>query len=98
VPKVGDYISVTRLDIREPLSEDYIVRQVWWRLHHPGGTEAVGDLTEIMVECDIACGPYSTLEWQERVKFERDRGSKVESFDVARITVGLGNYRPDGDQ
>jgi hypothetical protein len=30
IPRIGDYISIRRLDQREPFGEDVIVRHVWW--------------------------------------------------------------------
>jgi len=95
VPKVGNYISVSKLDVREPLGEDYIVRKIWWRLRGAGDAEGVGTLIEIFVECDIACGPYATREWQQIVRSERSRGVSVEDFEVSRNIVGLGNNLPD---
>lgn len=95
ISKVGDYISLTRLDTRQPLSEDYVVRHIWWRLHHAGDSESVGGVTEIFVECDTACGPYATQAWQRRVAVARQRGIDIENFDVARITIGLGNDLSD---
>jgi hypothetical protein len=95
IPRVGDYISVTRIDVREPLSEDYIVRKIWWRLHHRGDADDEGGVSEIFVECDTACGPYATREWQQRVAQARAREVNVENFEVARVTTGLGNDLSD---
>lgn len=93
VPGVGDYVSVSSLDLREPLSEDYIVRRVWWRLRRADETndESVGIFSEVFVECDVSVGPYATASWQRMVAALRKSGIQIEPFDVARITVGLGN-------
>lgn len=96
LPRPGDYISINRPDHRQPYSEDAIVRHVWWRLHHPDtrafgaeGTEMVGELTEIMVECDIAIGPYATDQWRKSY-------SEAEKFDVARFSVTEGELEKIG--
>jgi hypothetical protein len=93
VPNVGDYISLSSLDVREPLSEDCIVRHVWWRLKRGAdGPDSVGSTIETLVECDVAIGPYASKAWQERVRLVRSWGIPIEVFDVARITAFLGNY------
>lgn len=90
VPRVGEYISIQRPDVRAPLGEDLIVRRVWWRLAHPatgGGpheNESIGRVTEIIVECDTALGPYASEAWGQRVQAARVRGVEVEEFDVDR--------------
>lgn len=92
LPRPGDYISVTRPDEPEPYSEDFVVRAVWWRLHHPE-TEAVtskpktGGLREIFVECEIAVGPYASDRWRKSVDHARVRGVSVEEFPIARFSV-----------
>jgi hypothetical protein len=94
VPAIGSYISIGNPDLREPRSEDLIVRHVWWRLFHPGTrslrnndeddeTESVGKLTEIFVECDKAIGPYASEHWR---KWYAGR-SGVEAFNVSRLPL-----------
>jgi hypothetical protein len=93
VPKVGSYISISRPDAPEPYSEDLIVRQVWWRLHHPetaattSGEPKAGRLTEIMVECDPAIGPYALDRWRDMLERARGRGVEVEEFEITRFSV-----------
>jgi hypothetical protein len=92
VPAIGSYISINRPDVMVPLGEDLIVKQVWWRLFHPvTGAHAddkeedrAGSLIEIMVECDIAIGPYASESW--RKSYEGRPG--VVEFEVERA------YRP----
>jgi hypothetical protein len=91
IPKPGDYISVSELDLRDPLSSDFIVRHVWWRLRRADDPEGVGSTTEIMVEADIAVGPYASRHWQQRAQHIRSLGIPIENFEVSRITLGLGN-------
>lgn len=91
VPPIGSYISITRPD-SELHSEDLVVRKVWWRLHTPEeglGTEEpkVGRLTEIMVECDAAIGPYSRDRWRDGLEAARARGVDVETFELERFSV-----------
>lgn len=85
VPRIGDYISIRRLDEREPFGQDLIVRQVWWRLLHPDThgyptTERAGDLVEIRVECDPALGPYPSDRWRKSLADV----DGVEEFKIAR--------------
>lgn len=89
VPRIGDYISIRRLDQREPYGEDVIVRQVWWRLRHPethgfqsSEKQAVGELVEIFVECDPALSPYSSESWRKSLSHVPPEN--VEKFKVAR--------------
>jgi hypothetical protein len=97
VPTIGSYISINRPDERDPIGEDLIVRQVWWRLFHPitAGSaseqeyERAGSLKEIMIECDPAIGPYSSRSWR-RVN-EGKPG--VEEFQVSRYSF----LPPDGE-
>jgi hypothetical protein len=90
VPKPGSYISIQRPDKPEPYGEDLIVRQVWWRLNHPEtagfGSEPpkVGKLTEIMVECEQAIGPYSSDNWRDTLMGKRAR----QEIDAARELIG----------
>jgi hypothetical protein len=88
VPRIGDYISIRRLDQREPHGQDVTVRRVWWRLHHPEthgsrsseDEPSVGEVVEIFVECDPALSPYSSESW--RTRWANHPG--VETFNVAR--------------
>jgi len=87
VPQIGAYLSIHRPDTPEPFGEDMVVRQVWWRLHHPetaGATMApgkVGSVVEIFVECEPAIGPYSSERWRKSV--ER-HGCPAATLDVVR--------------
>lgn len=87
IPKVGDYISIRRIDVREPLGEDIIVRHVWWRLNHTGEPLSSGGVTEIFVECDKAIGPYSTNSWKSFLEAKVRGGAEVEVFDVDRMPM-----------
>ena len=89
IPRIGEYISIRRLDQREPFGEDVRIRHVWWRLHHPetngfasSDKPAIGKLVEIFVECDPALSPYSCDSW--RRSLESARSGTVEEFNVAR--------------
>ena len=102
IPAVGAYVSITRPDTPEPYSEDVIVRQVWWRLHHPETGTAissdkaqVGKVVEIFVECDIAEGPYASDDWRAVAQSARERGHEVSSFDVERFCVRQNELRSD---
>lgn len=91
VPAVGAYISITRPDSKLH-SEDLVVRKVWWRLHTPEeglgtGEPKVGRLTEVMVECDAAVGPYSRDRWRDGLEAARSRGIEVETFEIERFSV-----------
>lgn len=91
VPAVGSYISINFPDAPEPYGEDLIVRRVWWRLRHSDtkgrGTSGVGGLTEVLVECDQALGPWSTDRWRDQLEQARANGAKVEDFDVKRLSI-----------
>lgn len=87
VPKVGDYISVTRPD-DAPWTEDYIVRKVWWQLDYPHtGGYSTGDErgkpTEIVVIVEQAIGPQSADRWRDGLERQRENGREVEEFEVA---------------
>lgn len=92
VPAVGSYISIFRPDSTH--SEDVIVRQVWWQLRHPelrssydASEEAkIGNVRDIMVECDQAIGPYARDRWRSSLEAARDRGIEVEQFNVGRTS------------
>lgn len=93
VPAVGSYISISRPDTPEPYSEDLVVRHVWWRLHHPEtgaavtGDVKVGSLTELIVECDPAIGPYALDRWRDALEAAEQRGVAVERFGVERLSI-----------
>ena len=84
VSAIGNYISIQRPDKQKPHGKDVIVRKIWWRLKHPetnpfgGETAKVGQLSEIMIECDPALGPYSSDKWRVLTEVTnregRDRG------------------------
>jgi len=101
IPRVGSYISVTRPDTPEPYSEeDLVVRLVWWRLHHPetravvsSESEKIGDVTEIIVECDPALGPWARDQWRNMMETAISRGVEVERFPVRRLTVRESDLR-----
>jgi hypothetical protein len=89
IPRIGEYISIRRLDTREPFGEDVIVRHVWWRLKHPethgfasSDKPTIGTLVEILVECDPALGPHSSESW--RRSLETAPPGVVEEFKVSR--------------
>jgi hypothetical protein len=95
IPRVGEYISIRRLDQREPFGEDLIVRHVWWRLHHPethgfasSDKPAIGKCVEIFVECDPALSPYSSDSWRRSLE-TADPGN-VEEFNVVRRVSLIG--------
>jgi hypothetical protein len=93
VPTVGSYISIHRPDKPEPHGEDLIVQQVWWRLKHPEtsgfGSEPskVGEVSEIIVECIQAIGPYSSDHWRDMLERRRAHGAEIPEFEVARLSV-----------
>jgi hypothetical protein len=92
LPRVGDYISIHRPDVRKPLGEDLIVRAVWWGLEHPethgfASGESKGTLRDLLIECDIAEGPYATEHWLRIVAAARAKGVDVPKFAVSRIVV-----------
>ena len=93
LPQRGDYISIFRPDTAGR-SEDVIVRRVWWHLHHGevggyGDAEdpLVGKVSDILVECDQAIGPYARDQWRDKLESAVERGVEIERFDVARLTV-----------
>jgi hypothetical protein len=100
LPRVGTYLSVQRPDAPAGLTEDLIVRQVWWRLRHPDrgrsrspeAAGGVGELSDIFIECAKAIGPYSTAAWRMALLAAETNGHDVEVFDVqpAPFTVGNG--------
>lgn len=74
VPQVGDYVSVMREykgdgpDKDHIGTEDFIVRRVRWgftfpddgKHYHESGAEPVGATDAIVIECEMAIGPYSS--------------------------------------
>lgn len=109
VPSIGSYISITRDGENELYSEDLLVRHVWWRLRHPASEgvstgRKVGAANEIVVECDIAEGPFASAHWVKWAAAARARGAKVETFGIARYSIpqeeleGLRRGDPEPDQ
>ncbi|HWU60835.1 MAG TPA: hypothetical protein VN112_02300 [Ensifer sp.] len=93
LPRPGDYISINRPDNPEPYSEDIIVRQVWWRLHHPetagystADNQKTGKLVKVFVECDPAVGPTASDHWRDIHSLALADGT-VEEFKVARLSI-----------
>ena len=90
IPRQGDYISVNRPDTRL-VGEDFIVRHVWWKISY-SGTDGfvssekppVGDVVDIVVECDPALGPYSSERWRKSLEQAHAEGH-VEEFQVSRM-------------
>jgi len=100
VPAVGDYISIFRAD-SQTHTEDVIVRHVWWHLHSPeteavvgGRNIKVGKAQDIMVECDIALGPYAKDHWRKSAEVARRQGIDVPDFDVERFSVSESALTP----
>lgn len=93
VPRSGDYISIQRPDKPEPFGEDLIVRKVWWRLDHPetngfgSDQPKIGSVREMVVECEVALGPYSSDDWRRLAEGAKSRGLEIEEFEVARLSV-----------
>lgn len=94
VPAVGDYISVQRPDEPAPYGEDFIVRQIWWRLDHPetgaAATEPpkVGSVTSVVVECDPAVGPWTSDRSRDYLtKAYQGRGKVAPELQVARLSI-----------
>ena len=92
VPQVGSYISIFRPDSTH--SEDLVVRHVWWHVQHPetravvsDGETKVGKVRDVMVECDIALGPYARDRWREMAGAAEGYGVAVERFQVSRFSV-----------
>jgi len=95
IPRVGSYISVTRPDTPKAYSEeDLVVRHVWWRLYHPetrafasSENEKNGKVTEIVVECDPALGPWARDKWRDMMESATSRGVAVEHFPITRLSI-----------
>lgn len=97
VPKVGDYISVTRPD-DAPWTEDYIVRKVWWQLDYPHtGAYATGDergkLSDIVVIVEQAIGPQSADRWRDGLERQRDNGREVEEFEIPGLGARQDHFK-----
>lgn len=74
VPSVGDYITVMRNYVNGAPSadyngtEDFIVRRVRWQFtwpdtgaaYHDVDSSPVGEIAEIVVECEMAIGAFSS--------------------------------------
>lgn len=74
VPQVGDYVTVMREYKGEPPkeeyrgTEDFIVRRVRWgftypddgKHYHTENNQPIGSVDAIVVECEMAIGPYSS--------------------------------------
>ena len=92
IPKVGDYISIFRPN-NPNHSEDLIVRHVWWHLYHPEtrgfapGKQMVGNVQDVMVECDAALGPYASENWRFTVGGAESQGASIDRFDVERLSA-----------
>jgi hypothetical protein len=66
----------------------------WWHLHSPetravvtGGEPKIGWLKEVMVECDVAVGPYARDQWRDSAEAAKRRGVNVAVFNIARVSV-----------
>jgi hypothetical protein len=93
VPEVGSYISML-LSKESSASEDVIVRHIWWHLRAPESDDSSdstneevssGDVDTIMVECDVALGPYASNSWRQWAVAAEERGVKVERFETSRF-------------
>ena len=91
VPKVGDYISIFRPNSTLH-TEDVIVRHVWWHLYYPE-THAIttnepkaGRVQDIMVECDVALGPYASDNWRTWTEAAKTQGAEVVEFKASRLS------------
>ena len=100
VPRIGEYISIWRPD-SETHTEDVVVRRVWWHLTSPerqdsnsAGEPRPGKVREVLVECDVAVGPYARDQWRVWAKAAASRGSPVEEFDVERFSVSEEFLKP----
>jgi hypothetical protein len=68
-------------------TEDFIVRRVRWaftwpddgELYHSDGEEPVGELASLVVECEMAIGPYSSTA-HVRAAGRRARKYEVTAF------------------
>lgn len=92
IPRVGEYISVTRPDVA-PWTEDFVVRKVWWQLNYPNSDgyrendDERGTVADILVLCDQAIGPQSADRWRDGLERRRESGTEVEEFDVPGLGI-----------
>jgi hypothetical protein len=96
LPRPGDYISMHRSDQPTPHTEDLVVRHVWWMLEvtETRGAEEVGNLGELVVECEMALGPWATDKWRDAMMLHRQKGKTVEEFNIARLIVRETDLKP----
>jgi hypothetical protein len=94
IPRPGDYISIHRDDKETPHTEDLIVRHVCWMLettetrpYAEEGRERVGNLREIVVECEMALGPCSTDKWRDLMLYHEAKGRTIKRFDISRLSI-----------
>ena len=93
VPAVGSYISIQRPEHEAEWGEDVVVHKVWWRLKQPETAAKASDppkfgaVREILVECEVATGPWSSDRWLKLAEAARARGVNVEAFEVARLNM-----------
>jgi hypothetical protein len=99
IPRVGNYISIYRPD-SQTHTEDVVVRHVWWQLDHPdlrashaAGDEKHGAVRDILVECDVALGPYARDDWRMWAESAKARGAEVVKFEVERFSVSEAGLR-----
>ena len=83
LPRVGDYVSIFRGEGAVG-SEDVVVRHVWWHLRHSNDGSGVGNVRDIMVECDAAIGPYATETWRGTTDAAKAEGAYIAQFRVSR--------------
>lgn len=87
IPRAGEGLCISR-DDRATGYECFIVRSVRWELKYPSskahavsGTEEVGKVGMIAVECEFAFGPFMTPEHQRACEAYRNRGKDVKTLD-----------------
>ena len=58
------------------------------RTSTPDGKVQAGRVVEVVVECDMALGPYATDKWREALAAAHLlRGVAVEHFQVSRFSI-----------
>ncbi len=87
-PQPGDYICIDRADPENPGTEDFIVRRTWWYLKYPDsgdldGPEIVGSVTSLIVECELARGPFSSEGHKKNCKIYTARGKRPQEFQAS---------------
>jgi hypothetical protein len=94
MPRPGDYISIHRDDKETPHTEDLVVQHVWWNLETTEtrsfaeqGRQRVGNLKEIVVECEMALGPWSTDKWRDMMLHREGKGGTIKRFDISRLSI-----------